>query len=157
MAPPEEIMTKSPLTDKRKEKYYSVKNRKKLRMEIWCEGIGQFKLIDVIDVGVELLTKYPRITRDRMSMKSRGLESNDRMCMKSRGLESNDRMCMKSRGMKSNDRISMKSHGMESIDRMKMKTCGLESNDRMSMKPRGMESSDRMSMKSWGILGNGEQ
>ena len=131
MAPPEEIMKKSPLTDKRKEKYYSVKNRKKLRMEIWCEGIGQFKLIDVIDVGVELLTKYPRITRDRMSMKSRGLESNDRMCMKSRG-------------MKSNDRISMKSHGMESIDRMKMKTCGLESNDRMSMKPRGMESSDRI-------------
>jgi hypothetical protein len=89
-------------------------------------------------VGVELSTKYLRITRDRMSMKSRGLESNDRMSMKSRG-------------MKSNDRISMKSNGTESIDRMNMKTCGLESNDRISMKTREMESSDRMSMKSFGI------
>ena len=103
-----------------------------------------FKLIDVIDLGVELSTKYLRITINRIIMKSRGLESNDKMSMKSRGRESNDIMIMKSRRMKSNDRISMKSHGMASIDRMNTKTCGMKSNDRMSMKTRGMESSDRM-------------
>ena len=64
-----------------------------------CEERGKFKLIDVIDVEVELLTKYLRITRDRMSMKSRGLESNDRMSVKSRGMKSSDSV----------DRMSLKS------------------------------------------------
>ena len=45
-------------------------------------------------MGVELSTKYLRLTRDRISMKSRGLESNDRMSMKPRGMKSNDRMNM---------------------------------------------------------------